>query len=757
MNFSRDRNLLLIRIFIAVFFFLLMVGFINTRFDIQPNSFRVNTVKGDYEYEPIIYLHYEKETEKVILKPGEPKDDLLDNLVAISLDFSNYNSDIKEIGVESISMERYFGRLGIYLPFAFKVWEGKEILEDFEVTGEGENYRVEDGILYLTSEDQLVKKGFAQTSDEISGNILPYKVALNLLALVPAFLLYLSYSYIIIAFAMLLILFALPVGTPFHESLALTILAVSMFIAILYKTNNNEIRLYSLNKLNDYFSSHKKLLHISLLSLIVILAFILRIINLNILYPYTDEYAHLLAAKSYMESGSFSYTRASLVSYLAALFYWIGGATSFYEYLYWGRVPAVIFSSLTTIPIYFLARKISLPVALISAFLWAVSPWAIGVGKTIREYAFYPFIMLLVILVLIRLLELILDYEKSNLPKIILCFLPIVVFIYYIFMVDFASTLKISLVILPVIAAYYLIFKYENIKALYSQSRFTKTVTVLLSLLVLYFFVFFAPNLQHISITGLDFTFVWLEFFGTRNVPMHWWWNHPFQYLSLFICCIGLIYAYIKRFDYHYMYLIVFVFILLFFALFYDRYVRPRYIFYALPFFIPIIALGVCGLFNYLRKLEPIVLRVVSTLAVIIFLTQAFNYSNTLYPVTSDLHGYVRPTGEYHDQLSSTFAFLDNAIEEEDVFIGTIAIRFLVLKYDIETDRLYYHHYNRPDSFDRVRSIVEKNPQGLMILDSRRNPDDGTGFPREGSFFIGSTRIEVLQNKDNMQIYRWRR
>ncbi|MCL7413255.1 MAG: hypothetical protein M8353_06520, partial [ANME-2 cluster archaeon] len=46
------------------------------------------------------------------------------------------------------------------------------------------------------------------------------------------------------------------------------------------------------------------------LVLLVFIAFSIRVYNLTILYPYTDEYNHLIAAKSLQETGTTDYTRA---------------------------------------------------------------------------------------------------------------------------------------------------------------------------------------------------------------------------------------------------------------------------------------------------------------------------------------------------------------------------------------------------------------------------------------------------------------
>ncbi|MEW5784942.1 MAG: hypothetical protein AB1767_07700 [Bacillota bacterium] len=572
-----------------------------------------------------------------------------------------------------------------------------------------------------------------------------------------------SYNQYELCFALCLIIFALPIILPIYFSLLLTAIAVLLYLYIIVRSKRSQQASLLKNEAACVYWARLdkwKWFYAVGLTLALLLAFLLRFWNLIILDPYTDEYSHLLAAKDYLDTGILNYTRASLVTYLTALFFRIGSASTFYEYLFWGRIPGVIFSSLTVLPIYYLARKISRPVALLSAFLWATSPWAIGVSRTIREYAFYPLFILLGALILVKLLELLFDFKKEYLYKILLCVIPVIALIYHAFYDDIASTLRICAIVFVGFAAYYLVINYHKMFSLMKKNKPTLLVFILIASLIVISMLIYAQKSGHVSISELKMADYWFRVFfvpGSLSVPMHWWGDYSFVFIALFLATIGFFDAVIKKREKYFMHLAVFSFLLVFFMFFFDRYGRPRYIFYALPFFIPLVAVTITALVNYVKRIKPISFKIFCALAVIFFIFQAFNYRNILYPVISDEHGYVRTTNEHHDSLRSTVALLEKEISPNDVFITTIARSMLLLSFNIDEERIASYNYQEENRFEKVERVVAENPQGFIILDWRRNGQFAEGYPTEGQFMIGDTLVEVIQNKDGMQVYRWKR
>ncbi len=566
-----------------------------------------------------------------------------------------------------------------------------------------------------------------------------------------------------LSFAVFLLAFALPASLPLYFSLALALMAVLNYIYLQWQPGiipaSHALDSASALKGSDW-CKNRRLTEFCCLGLALLLAFMLRITNLTILDPYTDEYSHLLAAKTYLDTGALTYTRASLVTWLTAFFYRIGNASSFYEYLHWGRVPGVIFSSLTVIPLYYLARKISRPVALISVFLWATSPWAIGVSKTIREYAFYPFFILLAAFSLVKSFDLLFMYKIKQLHKTVLFLLPAVALVVFAFGHDVASTLRICAIVFASIACYYCLVNIDRLNALPGRARLIAYCAILLlgsGIAVL--MIAYANKTGHVSITDVTVADYWFRVFfvpGSMSVPMHWWGNFPFTPVAVFLGAIGFFYAVSRKNRGYFLHLVVFSVLLIFYIFFFNRYGRPRYIFYALPFFIPLVATAVYAILDFARQLKPFYLKIAGIAFAAIFLFQTFNYQNILYPLFSDEHGYIKTTNEHHDSLKSIFELLEKEATSEDVFITTIASSMLILS-GIDPERIHSYNYKDKNRFEKVERIVNENSQGYMILDWRRNGHFAEGYPKEGQFMIGDTLVEVIQNKEGMQVYRWKR
>ncbi len=563
-------------------------------------------------------------------------------------------------------------------------------------------------------------------------------------------------------FALFLLIFALPTMMPLLLTLVLSFIALLLFLFLLYKNARapQELALGKKQFILPVFWQNENLRYNICLLLILVLAFLLRFINLTILDPYTDEYSHLVAAKEYIDTGFLRYTRAPFVTYISAWFCRLGNPSSFYDYVFWSRLPGVIFSTLTVIPLYLATRRISKPVALISALLWATSPWAIGVAKTIREYAYYPFFIMLAVLLLIEFFELLFEFKWKHGPVLLLLILPVIALALYAFRYDTASTLRICMVVFAGVAAFYFLTYIIRFKKLSRGPKILTGAVYALSIFVVAWMILYANKSGHTNIDNFQFVDYWLRVFfvpGNPGAPLHWWGEYPFLSIALFISGLGFLYAVIRKHYYYYMHFIVFTLLLIFYVFIFDRYDRPRYIFYALPFFSSLIAMSIYALIDFAKKLKPRSLKIAGVAAVFLFIFQTFDYQSILYPVLSDEHGYVKTTNEHHDYLKSTIKLLEKEISPDDVFITTIARSAIELGFNIDSDRIYNYSFKEKKRFEKVEKIISENPQGFMILDWRRNGYYAEGFPKEGKFMIGDTEVEVIFNQDGMQVYRWKR
>jgi len=343
-----------------------------------------------------------------------------------------------------------------------------------------------------------------------------------------------------------------------------------------------------------------------LLFFIFLIGFILRIYNLTILPPYTDEYNHLLAVKNIIEDGFTDYDRAYLLSIIIKTIIQNVNLLNFDQFLFWSRVPGVIFSSISIFPIYFLGKKIKKEIGIISAFLWAISPWSIGIARTIREYSLYTLIILIILALTVNLFDLIKRYNKKNNFKISLTLIIISFFFFYSYIIDHLSTLKIGIAILLISFIYFLIFHFKKI------GRFIKTPSSKKLLIFLIFFLsiptliiiikIFLKN-PHFSILNINNNYQYLSlFFCNKSQVLNWWREIPGCFTPVLFLLIGLIWSFTNKNKDYFLHLFIFLGLLIFYTTFLERYFRPRYISYLLPFYSILIASGLYALIENLNK-----------------------------------------------------------------------------------------------------------------------------------------------------------
>lgn len=124
----------------------------------------------------------------------------------------------------------------------------------------------------------------------------------------------------------------------------------------------------------------------------LLLAVLLRGLNLGNVFPAVDEYYHLIAAKQIIAGAPlFSvYARGLWLVTIP-----VSGALLIFGHQLWAaRLVGVVFNSLAIVPLYLLARRINRPVAALACVLYATSPWIITFARVAREYAYYPFYFL---------------------------------------------------------------------------------------------------------------------------------------------------------------------------------------------------------------------------------------------------------------------------------------------------------------------------------------------------------------------------
>ncbi len=493
---------------------------------------------------------------------------------------------------------------------------------------------------------------------------------------------------------------------------------------------------------------------------ITLLAFGLRFWHLDLLDSYRDEDHHISSVHSLFNNGYFEYTRGKLVTYCAAFFIWIAGAETYYEYLYWGRVPSTIFGALATIPIFYLGAKINRTTGLLAALLWASSPWAIGVCKNIREHSYYIAIILAFLLVFLYLLEAVTNFKKENLTKIITCSIAIMGLMIYAFFIDWLSTMKLSGVLFAAFTMAYAIVHFDLIWPILKRHKWLIVVFI-------GFFIAFlllsnrSKFMNYVQVRDIRWSNTF--FLPSANMPMHWWYHLlANNFLVYFLLIVGIIGAFLQKKRYFFMVLIVFSVMVLAYYFFFDRYYAPKYIFYVLPFFILLIASSLTFIGQLIFSYQDRLVRTVSLLTLVPLLFGIFSIQTIVESIVRPLRTAnqgLATTGLVHQDKSPALDLLRtyNVKERENMKLISSIYEHIIYHEFPEIECIDKYNYKDPNRFKEVETIMNNNKSGFMILDSHRNGLWRKGYSREKNarFTIGNAYVTLISNKNNCQVYRW--
>ena len=495
------------------------------------------------------------------------------------------------------------------------------------------------------------------------------------------------------------------------------------------------------------------------LILLVFLGFFIRITNLTILYPYTDEYSHLIAAKTLIENGTTDYTRAYFLTYIVYKLF-----TFFEPSLFIARLPGVIFGALAAIPIYLMVRKISKKSGFISALLWITSPWAIMASRNVREYAIFPFFMVIFLIILIyymqRILQIIMGNTKISWKEIVLTIIVIIPFVYA-FIIDPSSSFKQIALFLPPIALYF-IYRILMIKDINIKYRILLLMTIVIGIVtaILYmyinkYFINFNPTFNPYYLTmlfGDTPGFQQYLFYDSFGAIYQYYLRY---FLLRFILLAGILYIFIKKEDIGIILSLVFLFEIYYLTFHFDRYIKPRYGFFILPLFLSIVGIGIYAIYNVISnwKFNQGAKKCVYVL-VFMLLLFIFNPFSTYMAITYDKQLEVPWSREYHDDIGPLMDTFKNEINNSDIIIASN--KNLVRWYfniSINSQNIYKYDYLNPNRFLEINKIVTEHDKGWIVLDSRRN-SFRQGLSKD-DFETGGKKVYFLGYFGNFLVYEW--
>ncbi len=410
---------------------------------------------------------------------------------------------------------------------------------------------------------------------------------------------------------------------------------------------------------------------------LVVLALLLRVFNLENLYPYADEYSHLLAAKALLEGAPWNsvFDRSLLIVTLPVVI----SQRLFGIALWSARLPGTIVNALAIIPLYVLTRKINKPVAVLAALLYASSPFIIAVSRNIREYAYYPFFFYWIILAMVLFIErlpgnlvIFRDWKKLFVPDVWWLTLALALPPIYAVFLDARSTFKIILVAYAVLGLF-LLKKFD----LKNKANLAVLVTLGLILIIGGFLYAQSFGFHNLSVIPRFHTEALGLFFP--NPLQQWYSDRPVIIPALALLMAAVVCFQTVRANLVPSFLAVtLVAFAVFFTIFFGHYFMPRYLTSMELWYVVVMAVGLYGLFAlqlaFARK--DIVLPLVMTSLIAL----TFNITPTLLPTFYDKQGNMPITAEYHYNLGPAYTFLLDKVSDKDVLISNYLCRIRALE-----------------------------------------------------------------------------
>ena len=500
------------------------------------------------------------------------------------------------------------------------------------------------------------------------------------------------------------------------------------------------------------------------------LAALLRVFNLGNLYPYADEYSHLLAARDLLQGAPlFSVFNRSLLTVTVPVFI---SQRLFGIHLWSARLPGTIFNAAAIVPLYFLTRKINRPVAVLSGLLYASSPMIIAVSRNVREYAYYPALFYLIVYAMILFLErlpdkliIFRDWKKPFARETRLLTLALLLPLIYAIFVDARSTFKIIMVAYGVLGLF-LIKKFDL------RSKVNLSILVILGLgAVLSGFLYAqAFGFHNLSVTPrFHAESLWLFF---PNPIQQWYFDRPTVIPAVaLLIAVAICFRSIRSNLVPSFLVALLLASAVFFTTFFGHYFMPRYLTSMELWYVVVLALGLYGIFALqlaLPRKDAILPLVGTTLFAL-----TFNFIPTLMPTFYDKQGNMPITGEYHYNVGPAYAFLLDKVSDKDVLISNFYAGYIrwkgqpsfqkVYSYGFYEAKLQYKWifpYEAAETFPidlgaYIRSIVGENNSGWLVLDSVTYFSKLSKPLPLKTTAVGNKRLEYIGYFGGEYIWRW--
>ena len=489
---------------------------------------------------------------------------------------------------------------------------------------------------------------------------------------------------------------------------------------------------------------------IFIISGLLCLTLLLRVAGLENLYPFMDEYSHLLAAKKIILGTLASQVpqRSFYIVTLPVVLYF----KTFGIHLWSARLAGVLFNSLAIIPLYLIAKKINRQIAILSCLLYATSPWVIAVARNIREYGYYPFYFYWIVYAMVVFLSqipdrfvLLRDWKKIIKPENAVLLLFLIFPIIYSRFIDPFSTFK-------TVMSSYLVFGIFLIKKVNWINRGNIWSAVIVLLVLFAGYRLFLHNARISPNVNLNNAVVQEIFFFTS--PTQWFYKRSTIVIGLALFSLIIFSIYYQRYSEIPLFLTSLFFVSAVFFIFkFAHYIRPRYFFHLQIWYIVPVAIGLYALWVFLQILikaavkrifkKPILREYLAVVFASVVLIMNFNFPQILLPSIYKDNGYMPITTEYHYDMGPVHEYISAHAKEGDVLIYTVYGNYARWIGEPEFAGSFYYNYTRKDKQEFIFSLIEDHPSGWIVLDKWRGEAYSNPLPFE-SFSVGGKEVSYM-------------
>jgi hypothetical protein len=448
---------------------------------------------------------------------------------------------------------------------------------------------------------------------------------------------------------------------------------------------------------------------------IIMIALLLRLPNLGSLFPAVDEYYHLIAARQIVEGTALNsvYERGLwLVTLPVSL------SLRVFGYQLWAaRLTGVLFNVLAILPLYLMMGKINRPVAVLSAALYATSPWIITFARIAREYAYYPFYFYWIMYGMICFLQgvpkgfvLLRQWKAVATPKMILVGLSLIVPPLFALYGDRLSTFR-TILIAYVIFSLFLLGRFNL------RHRLNWSVLALLGGSILVVSLAGYRRQSSKLLPYPQYNALPVEYF-LPNPQQQWYFGRVAIIIVLGLLGVAVLGIVLRRTNF----IPLFIFALYsaymaIFAFFAKTFFHTRHVLTTELWYIVVVALGLYLVWKGIESLSFWKGRAANIVLAAALGLSVINIRQVLLPITS-----INPDNpisqDYLHDLTQVHAFMLTHVQPHDVLISTVYGLYSSWQEQPEFETQYRITTQTPPQ--DIFSIIDEHESGWIVIDQIR-------------------------------------